>query len=197
MTINKHFQANIANYTHLLAEWRIKYFREFPYLYEGSFAYEQDYLAGYVTGKDAMLLTVSDNNEIVAIATSIAILGEADIIAHANEHLKDKVDLEKCAYLGEVIIAESHRGKGLSRKIFSTQEEYYKSLGYTSVCFLTVIREENHPLKPANYLDPAVYWTANGYTKTNIISTFDWPTIQADGSVIEQQNEMVYWLKEI
>ena len=100
MKINQYFQADIANYTLLLAEWRIKYFREFPYLYEGTIAYEQEYLAGYVRGKDVMLLTVTENNETVAIATSIAILGEADILAHANEHLKDKVDLEKCAYLG-------------------------------------------------------------------------------------------------
>lgn len=196
MEIKIHTGESILAYTNTLAEWRIKYFKEFPYLYDGNFDYESTYVHHYHSEKDGMILTVEDEGKIVAIATGIALLSEFDIFSSSIEALKQFVNIDTCAYLGEIIISEEYRAKGLSRKMITAQENHYKSLGYTHCCFLTVIRT-NHPLQPQDYTEPSIYWHSLGYKKTNIITSYSWPTIQHDEAVIEMENEMVYWIKEI
>ena len=196
MNIQIHTGDSINNYSPILAQWRIQYFNEFPYLYVGTFEYERSYIDAYIKGKDSMLVTVEIDNKVIAIASGIALLSEFDIVSSSAQLLKNLVKIETCAYLGEMIIDEEHRGQGLSRIIISKQEEYFKSLGYTHTCFLTVVRT-NHPLEPQNYINPSTFWNPIGYIKTNIISSYNWPTIQPNGEVIEMDNEMVYWIKTL
>ncbi len=43
-----------------LGELRIRVFREYPYLYDGSLAYEREYLQRYLGAQDALVVMVSD-----------------------------------------------------------------------------------------------------------------------------------------
>ena len=196
MEIKTHTGTAILPYIEVLANWRIEFFKVFPYLYDGTLAYEQGYISGYAEGKDAMLVTVHEDNEVVAIASGIALLSEHDIVADATSQLAGLVNINTTAYLGEIIIQPAFRGKGLSKQIIATLERFYKNLGYSHTCFLTVIREKP-PMEPVGYVDPQAFWGPQGYIKTNITTIFNWPTIQPEGQVIDAENELVYWVKTL
>lgn len=44
----------------VLAQLRIRVFREFPYLYDGSVAYEEKYLHSYVAVPDSVMVLARD-----------------------------------------------------------------------------------------------------------------------------------------
>jgi GNAT superfamily N-acetyltransferase len=75
-------------------------------------------------------------------------------------------------YFGEIIIVPEYRGQGLASRIFKLQEEYAKEQEYTGTCFLSVIREEGHPLKPLGYMDNDAKWRRLGYTKTELTTSY-------------------------
>lgn len=191
-----HLGDELPKIIHTLGLWRIKYFREFPYLYEGNIDYEQAYLNNYIKGKDSVILCIEVEKEPIAIASGTSLMSEMDITTRSMQELSNLIPVESTAYLGEIIISEAYRGKGLSKTIISQLENHFKNLNYTHTCFLTVVRN-NHPLEPKNYIKPSVFWIANGYTKTFVSSSFHWPCIQENGKIIECENEMIYWVKSL
>ena len=105
------------------------------------------------------------------------------------------IETDKCCYLGEVIIDENYRGLKISSQLIEMQETHFKEKGFLYASFLTVVRDENHPLSPENYTKPDAIWQKLGYQKTSVTTEFAWPVIQFDGDVVEEKNEMVFWVK--
>lgn len=54
-----------------VARLRINVFRAWPYLYEGSFEYEREYLAAYARSKDGLFVLAFDDGEVVAASGRI------------------------------------------------------------------------------------------------------------------------------
>src|SRR5690349_7115139 len=54
-----------------LARLRIEVFRDFPYLYEGSAAYEAAYIRTYVEARDSVLIAAIDGDRIVGASTAL------------------------------------------------------------------------------------------------------------------------------
>jgi hypothetical protein len=180
-----------------LSKTRLDFFKEYPYLYIGNSEYETSYIESYAKGKDAMFVTIEENGNTYGIASGISFSSEFKIINNATSQLNKLIDINLCAYLGELIIFPQMRGKGYSRKILKIQEDFYRNLGYKHTCFLTVIRTVNHPLKPTNYVDSTLFWEPIQYKKTTITTIFNWPTLQPNGEVIDQENELVFWIKDL
>ena len=67
-------------------------------------------------------------------------------------------------------------------------------MGYRNLCFLTVDREDNHPLKPPHYKN--VRRTKKfGFTKTALKVEVAWPTITKNSGVMSVSHHLTFWIK--
>lgn len=188
--------SEITNYTELIGQWRIQYFREFPYLYQGTMEYEAKYLAGLVSNPHAVVAVARDNAQIIGFVTALPLVSDFDIVKEFNAHFQTlNRNIQDYCYIGEIIIHPDYRGNGLALEMTQRIEQDMQQRGFKGACFLCVVRDPDHPLRPADYLEIDGLCQRANYIKTDIVSQFEWPTIQADGSCRNMQNPMVLWIK--
>ena len=60
-----------------LAKLRIAVFREFPYLYEGDTAYEEQYLKTYMNIADSVMALVKDGERVVGASSGLPLMAPA------------------------------------------------------------------------------------------------------------------------
>lgn len=65
---------------------------------------------------------------------------------------------------------------GLVIVFFDEREAHVRSFGtFKLACFCSVVREDNHPLKPIDYQSLDRFWSMRGYQKRiHLKSIFDW-----------------------
>ncbi|MGI9403383.1 MAG: GNAT family N-acetyltransferase, partial [Hyphomicrobium sp.] len=76
-----------------LAKLRIIVFRDWPYLYDGTIAYEETYLAKFAAANGAVCVIARDGDEIVGASTAAPMIEHADEFAEPFE--KAGYDLSK------------------------------------------------------------------------------------------------------
>ncbi|MBC7753631.1 MAG: hypothetical protein H7Z71_05300 [Moraxellaceae bacterium] len=181
-----------------IAGFRIKYFKDYPYLYAGDLFYEKNYLNGYICDPKSMLIRILLNEKVVGISTSIPLLTSSDILTEAESDF-DKAALkpEQFYYYGEVILDYSVRGSGLVKVIYDLQDKHAVKSGFSKACIATIVRSQNDSRKPNNYKEADLVWSSLGFKQTDITFKYGWPTIQQDGSVKDFENVMVYWIKNL
>lgn len=64
-----------------LARLRMTVFRDWPYLYDGTLAYEQNYLATFAAASDAVVVAAYDADAMIGAATVAPLLGSAEQFA--------------------------------------------------------------------------------------------------------------------
>ena len=134
-----------------LARLRMVVFRDWPYLYDGTLEYEETYLAKLAAAPGAVCVVARDGDEIVGASTAAPMIEHADEFAEPFE--KAGFDLNKIFYCGESVLLKSHRGHGLGHAFFDGREAHAKKLGgFTHSTFCRVVRPDDHPLKPADYV---------------------------------------------
>lgn len=177
-----------------LAQLRITVFRDYPYLYDGTVAYEQEYLAKFAAGKGAVCVVAFDGDAIIGASTG------APMAEHADEFgapfAAKGYDLAKLFYCSESVLLKSHRGHGLGHAFFDRREAHARRLGgFTHSTFSSVVRPSDHPLRPADYqpLDP--FWTKRGYRKAEgLVTAFSWKDIDQQHATAKQ---MQFWIKAL
>lgn len=177
-----------------LAELRIAVFREFPYLYEGSLTYEQNYLQTYVRSERSLLFTVYDGSRLVGATTALPLRDETDEVQ--GPFREAGYDQDTVFYFGESLLRPDYRGLGLGNRFFDEREAHARRSGqYRLTCFCAVERPADHPLRPANYLPHDAFWTKRGYQRApSLRSTFWWPDL---GQTESTPKLMVYWTRAL
>lgn len=177
-----------------LAALRISVFRDFPYLYEGSLDYEREYLKTYAQSERSFLFAVYDGPHMVGATTCIPLENETPEVKKPFE--ENGIDLSTVFYFGESLLLPSYRGKGLGHRFFDEREAHAKSFGtFTTTCFCSVTRPENHLAKPENYRPNDAFWTKRGYHKEpSLVCEMEWQDI---GEPSPTSKRLVYWLKTI
>lgn len=197
-TFEKHTGKDVAKFTTLIANYRISFFKKFPYLYEGNMEYESNYLEGILNEKKSLLVVIQFNNSPIGISTSYPLTTEADILTETYEKfISENKKPEEYFYYSEIILSDDHRQKGLSKTVYEIQEDYAKTLGFKKICLATVLREKNDIRKPLDYRDSDGLWENLGFSKTKIIIDYEWPTIQFDSSIQKNKNKMIFWEKNV
>lgn len=177
-----------------LARLRIIVFRDWPYLYDGSLAYEQEYLAKFAAAKGAVCVVAYDGKDIVGASTG------APMIEHADEFgapfKKAGYDISKIFYCGESVLLKSHRGYGLGHAFFDGREGQAKKLGgFTHSTFCRVVRPGDHPLKPKDYLPLDGFWAKRGYAPVDgLVATYDWKDIDQPAETV---HHMQFWMRTL
>ena len=177
-----------------LARLRITVFRDFPYLYDGTLAYEEAYLAKFAAGCGAVCVVAYDGNVIVGASTG------APMAEHASEFgqpFRAKgYDVRTIFYCSESVLLKSHRGHGLGHTFFDEREAHARRLGgFTKSTFSSVVRPADHPLRPADYRPLDGFWTKRGYAKADgLVASYSWKDIDQP---VETEKQMQFWIKDL
>ena len=194
LRFESHEGASISKALKPLAELRIAVFRDFPYLYEGSIAYEESYLQTYVSAERALLHAVYDGAHMIGATTCIPLSDETEEVQ--APFLAAGFEPSEIFYFGESILAPAYRGLGLGHRFFDVREAHAARFGqYRRLCFCAVERPADHPLRPAAYRPLDDFWQKRGYRKEPLLTTeFSWPDL---GSETSTPKKMIFWTKSL
>ena len=177
-----------------LARLRIAVFRDWPYLYDGTLEYEQTYLAKLAAARGAVIVAAYDGEAIVGCATGAPMAEmEAEIAAPFKAR---GYDIDPLFYCGESVLLPAYRGRGLGHAFFDHREAQARALGgFTHAGFCAVVRPEDHPLRPKDYVPLDAFWRKRGYAKVDgLVTRFAWKDIDRSG---ETEKPMQFWMRAL
>lgn len=184
----------IAPHIDDLARLRIEVFREFPYLYDGTFDYEAEYLGTYVRSEDSLCVLVRDQGRVVGASTALPLSGETG--EFQQPFVEGGRDPARIFYLAESVVLPAWRGRGLGVRFFAEREAHARRLERFDWCaFCAVQRPADHPRRPADYQPLDAFWTRRGYRHHPELHTeYHWRDLDERE---ESAKPMSFWLKEL
>ena len=183
--IEPHFSA--------LAALRIEVFREYPYLYQGTREYEARYLSSYAQSARSVIVIARDGDQVVGASTAMPLTEHSENVAPAIA--RAGFDPERVYYFGESVLRVAYRRHGIGHAFFDHREASARAHGFSIAAFCAVVRPDDHPRKPPDYVAHDAFWTKRGYVKRpDIVATFSWCDV---GELEETDKAMVFWLKEL
>lgn len=174
-----------------LAHLRITVFREFPYLYDGTEAYEADYLARYAKQPHALVGLAWAGDQVVGATTAQPLACEMEAV-QAPFHQTQR-PVANYLYFGESLVLAACRGMGLGHAFFDLREEHARRLGLSHTTFCAVDRPADHPLKPDAYRPNDAFWTKRGYVRhPELTCQMTWQDIDQP---TELAHTLTFWIK--
>jgi GNAT superfamily N-acetyltransferase len=175
-----------------VARLRIAVFRDFPYLYDGTLAYEQRYLQTYVNCPEAVVVVALDGETVVGASTGIPLAAEED--SFQRPFREAGFDPGQVFYCAESVLRPEYRGRGLGVRFFEEREAHARSLrDFAWYAFCAVERPSDHPLRPAGYQPLDSFWLKRGYRKRpELAAAYLWKDIDQDH---ETSKPLTFWLK--
>lgn len=185
---------DLESYLEDLAQLRIKVFRAFPYLYDGSIDYEMSYLETYTSCPESIVVLVMDGEQVVGATTGLPL--DAETAEFQKPFIDAGYDASRIFYCAESVLLSEYRGRGVYPKFFEEREGHARSIGRFDTCaFCCVERPENHPLRPADYVPLDSIWSRFGYTKhPELRTSYSWKDVD---ETEESEKPMVFWLKTL
>lgn len=175
-----------------LAALRITVFAAYPYLYDGDAAYEAEYLTEYAAAPDAVLVAAFDGARIVGAATAAPMMHQKAEFRRPFE--ARGIDTARLFYFGESVLLPEYRGHGIGHAFFDQREAQAVACGANAACFAAVVRADDHPAKPQNYLPLDAFWAWRGYALVPDLTTeLAW---KEHGGEAERVNLMQYWMRQ-
>jgi GNAT superfamily N-acetyltransferase len=177
-----------------VAALRIRVFREWPYLYDGTESWERRYISKLAVAEGAVVIAARDGEKIVGVSTGMPLLSEHDeLIAPFRG---SDFPPEQVFYGAETVMLPDYRGQGLYRSFLERRRQHAIDLGgFRWETFCGVIRPADHPLR-----DPAIppldpVWTHLGYRKVEgLITDFSWRDID---QTEETAKPMQFWVRDL
>ncbi|WP_299689380.1 GNAT family N-acetyltransferase [uncultured Tateyamaria sp.] len=168
-------------------------FRDWPYLYDGDINYERAYLQHYQTSPEAIVVVAHVGDWVVGAATATPLLDHAAEFAQALDGTG--IDIDRTFYCGESVLLPSYRGRGIGHQFFDQREAHARTLGYHHMCFCSVIRPDDHPLRPANYRPLDGFWDKRGYARVpGAVAQFSWKDIDTG---TDSQKRLQFWMRRL
>ena len=177
-----------------LARLRRIVFRDWPYLYDGTDAYEAEYLATYARCPQAALAIAWNGAEPVGMSSCLPLLAETgNVVAPFRAA---GLDSSRWFYFGESVLLREHRGAGVGVAFFERREAHARSLGgYGHAAFCAVQRPDDHPMRPADAVPLDGFWRRRGFAlRPGLLCTMRWRDV-GDGG--ETDHLMQFWTKDL
>ncbi|WP_408841330.1 GNAT family N-acetyltransferase [Acidocella sp.] len=174
-----------------LARLRIDVFREWPYIYDGDVAHEEQYLRTYANAPGAAVIIAEADQKIVGAATCLPMQAATPNVQKPfSEH---GWDISKIFYFGESVLLKSYRGRGIGVKFFAAREA--QAAGFEIATFCGVQRPATHPLRDPDYTPLDSFWTHRGYTRHPELSCrMTWRDV---GDAEETEKTLVFWTRSL
>ena len=176
-----------------VAALRIRVFRDWPYLYEGSLEFERKYLATFALCNASFVVLAWDGEQCVGATTALPLANtQAEVRAPFEQA---GMDIHQVLYFGESVVLSSHRGQGIGLHFFAAREAHAQALGLRQCAFCAVDRPVDHPLRPAHYVPNDAFWQRRGYTRLpELVSTFSRQDVDQAAAT---PHALTYWLKTL
>jgi GNAT superfamily N-acetyltransferase len=181
-----------------VARLRVAVFREWPYLYEGTEAYEQDYLDGLAAAAHAVIVVARDGDAIVGVATG------APLVSHTEEFIPlfeaRGFDPRRVFYFAESVLLPAYRGRGIGHAFFEQREAVARQAigpagAFTHAAFCGVVRPDDDPRRPAGYRPLDEFWSKRGYRRVDgLVGRYSWREI---GQTEETAKPMQFWMRAL
>jgi GNAT superfamily N-acetyltransferase len=182
-----------------VARLRTEVFRAWPYLYDGTPAYEREYLAHFATAKDALIVVARAGGTVVGAATAAPLVGHtAEFVPLFAAH---GLDPDSIFYCGESVLLPAYRGRGIGHAFFDAREAHArrcvaKNAGpFTHITFCGVVRDTDDPRQPAGYQPLDDFWAKRGYAQVRgLTGSYSWREV---GAPTETEKRMQFWMKTL
>ena len=176
-----------------LARVRQVVFRDWPYLYDGTEAYEAGYLALYAQSTCAALVIAWDGEKPVGFATCLPLLDETpNVVAPFRAA---GLDLAKWFYFGESVLLRPYRGQGVGVQFFEGREAQARSCDALHAAFCAVQRPAGHPARPVDAATLDGFWRNRGYApRPGLTCTMRWRDLGDEG---DSDHLMQFWTKTL
>lgn len=175
-----------------IARLRMSVFREYPYLYDGSDAYEREYLETYTQSPGSVVVIAFDGEKIIGASTGLPMKHETPNVQ--TPWLQNGYDIERIFYFGESVLEKSYRGRGIGLAFFEHRIAWAKTHGdFDLLTFCAVIRPDEHPAKPTGYQALNAFWEKRGFASTPLTCTMDWKEVNQP---TQSTHELQFWWKK-
>lgn len=183
----------LTQYIPELARLRIEVFRDFPYLYDGNYEYEEKYLQTYIDTPSSVIVLAIDGERVVGASTALPMKYETDELK--KPFIENNYNLDEVFYCSESVLNKDYRGLGLGVNFFEQREAHAKELGaFKTITFCCVERSLNHPRRPLNYVPLDAFWNKRGYFKhPELKTTYLWKDLD---DTEETPKPMTFWIKD-
>jgi GNAT superfamily N-acetyltransferase len=176
-----------------LSDLRIRVFRSWPYLYDGSAEYEASYLAEFVREPGSVLVVARDGDAIIGAATASPLEGQKLDIK--NPFCDQGMDVAQIFYFGESVLLPQYQGQGIGHRFFDAREDAARAAGARKAAFCAVIRPDDHPMRPEAPRDLHPFWRARGYALVpGLTGTLEWQDL---GDDFESAHLMQFWMRDL
>ncbi|MFN7116291.1 MAG: GNAT family N-acetyltransferase [Saprospiraceae bacterium] len=176
-----------------LAKLRMEVFRDFPYLYDGDADYEAQYLRTLANAPDSVIVVALDDNKVIGASTGMPMANETSEVQ--KPFIEHHYNIEEIFYFGESVLQKNYRGQGIGIEFFKHREAHARRLNrFEWLTFCGVVRPEDHPLRPKDYVPLDNFWKKRGFVPTNMICYMEWKDLdEAEESV----KPLRFWLKKL
>lgn len=181
-----------------VAALRIKVFRDWPYLYDGSIVYEREYLDAYARSNDSVFVLAFEGDAVIGASTGLPLVDDAAEFRAPFE--ARGLDPGKVFYLGESVLLPQYRGYGIGHAFFDHREAHARSLGrFDTTAFCAVDRDADDPRRPAQHRGNEAFWEKRGYARQpGMTMTLRWNEIgdseAGDGGV---GHALTFWTRAL
>ena len=193
LRIERFSGTTLTQYIPELARLRIEVFRDFPYLYDGNYEYEEKYLQTYIDTPSSVIVLAIDGEKVVGASTALPMKYETDELK--KPFIENNYNLDEVFYCSESVLNKDYRGLGLGVHFFEQREAHAKELGgFKTITFCCVERSLNHPRRPLNYVPLDAFWNKRGYFKhPELKTTYLWKDLD---DTEETPKPMTFWIKD-
>jgi hypothetical protein len=112
--------------------------------------------------------------------------------------LERQENLNDYFYLGDILLIDEYRDKAgyqLLTTVKNTMESFAQQLDYKYTTFMTIVRPDDHPLKPKDYSSLDNIWRHFGYHPHQDLTTdIDW--LSSHTHTITT-NKLQFWMKKL
>lgn len=185
----------IAPWMTALASLRIAVFREWPYLYAGTAAFEAKYLEAYARSPRSLFVLALDGDRVVGCSTGVPLADETGNFQQPWAETGQPPS--NVFYFGESVLLPAYRGQGLGHRFFDAREHYARQLGgFVRTAFCAVDRAPDDPRRPAEARPLDAFWLARGYQRhAGMQVHLPWAEIDSGG--VEIPHTLTFWSRAL
>lgn len=177
-----------------VARLRIAVFRDWPYLYDGHFAYEREYLAAYAKPADSVVVLAFDGDRVVGASTGLPLADDTDEFQRPWRMAGRSVD--EVFYFGESMLLPEYRGQGIGHAFFDEREAHARELGrFACTAFCAVDRDAQDSRRPAGHRGNEAFWAKRGYVRQpGLTVRLAWQEL---GEAAPSEKPLTFWTRSL